>query len=236
VRNSLGSLTRSSLWRDLTSTRMWTRPRLSPDPDRARETGEDPLAPLVDRARSGDRAAIHALLVAIGPPLLRVARQVLGPAHPEVPDVAQDAAWGVLCRLDAFRGDCSMQHFACRVAVLTAMNVRRRERSQRFKAQRLGELEPASSSEFPSPERHVLAQRAAHALRALLDELPAPQAEVLCLHHMVGLTALEIATIAGVPLETVRSRLRLGRKALMARVHGDEQLLDTLGVSDGTDR
>jgi len=116
------------------------------------------------------------------------------------------------------------------------MNVRRRERSQRFKAQRLGELEPASSSEFPSPERHVLAQRAAHALRALLDELPAPQAEVLCLHHMVGLTALEIATIAGVPLETVRSRLRLGRKALMARVHGDEQLLDTLGVSDGTDR
>jgi RNA polymerase sigma-70 factor (ECF subfamily) len=213
---------------------MWTRPRLSLEP--ARGTSEDPLASLVERARSGDRAAIHALLVAIGPSLLRVARQVLGPGHPEVPDVAQDAALGVLRRLDTFRGDCSVQHFACRVAVLTGMNVRRRERSQRFKAQRLGELEPEGAGEGASPERHALAQRAVRALRALLDELPAPQAEVLCLHHMVGLTAPEIATIAGVPLETVRSRLRLGRKALMARVLGDEQLLDILGVSDGTAR
>jgi RNA polymerase sigma-70 factor (ECF subfamily) len=214
---------------------MWTRPpRRSLEPEQG--TRADPLASLVERARSGDRAAIHALLVAVGPSLLRVARQVLGPGHPEVPDVAQDAAWGVLRRLDTFRGDCSLQHFACRIAVLTAMNVRRRERSQRFKAERLGELEPASSEEHASPERQVLAQRAAGALRALLDELPAPQAEVLCLHHMVGLTALEIATAAGVPLETVRSRLRLGRKALMARVLGDEQLLDTLGVSDGTAR
>jgi RNA polymerase sigma factor (sigma-70 family) len=214
---------------------MWMqRPR--PNLESARAAGEDPLAPLVERARSGDRAAIHALVVAIGPSLLRVARQVLGPGHAEVPDVAQEAALGVLRRLDTFRGECSMQHFACRVAVLTGMNVRRRERSQRFKAQRLGELEPEGEGEGGSPEHRVLAQRAASALRALLDELPAPQAEVLCLHHMVGLTAQEIATLAGAPLETVRSRLRLGRKALMARVLGDEQLLDTLGVSDGTAR
>ena len=214
---------------------MWTRrPRSSPERERA--TSDDPLVPLVARARLGERAAIHALLAAIGPSLLRVARQVLGPGHPEVPDVAQEAAWGVLRRLDAFRGECSLQHFACRVAVLAAMNVRRRERSQRYKAQQLSELEPAESSERASPEHRALAQRAADALRTLLDELPAPQAEVLCLHHMVGLTALEVATLAGVPVETVRSRLRLGRKALLARVLGDEQLLDTLGVSDGSAR
>jgi len=200
-----------------------------------RAAGEDPLAPLVERARAGDRAAVHALVVSIGPALLRVARQVLGPAHPEVPDVAQEAALGVLRRLDTFRGECSMQHFACRVAVLTGMNVRRRERSQRFKAQRASELELAEAS-AGTPEHRMLAQRTADALRALLDELPAPQAEVLCLHHMAGLTAIEIATLGGVPVETVRSRLRLGRKALMARVLGDEQLLDTLGVSDGTAR
>jgi RNA polymerase sigma-70 factor (ECF subfamily) len=197
---------------------------------------EDPLAPLVARARTGDRSAIHALLVAIGPSLLRVARQVLGPGHPEVPDVAQEAALGVLRGLETFRGECSMQHFACRVAVLTGMNARRRERSQRFKAEQLGELELAAGSAGSSPEHRVLAQRAADALRALLDELPPAQAEVLCLHHMLGLTALEIAALAGAPLETVRSRLRLGRKALMERVVGNEQLLDTLGVSDGTAR
>ena len=168
--------------------------------------------------------------------MLRVARQVLGPGHPEVPDVAQEAAWGVLCRLETFRGDCSLQHFACRVAVLVAMNVRRRERSQRVKAERLGELEAVGGAEAASPEHRALAQRAADALRVLLDELPSTQAEVLCLHHMVGLTAPEIATLTGAPVETVRSRLRLGRKALQARVVGDEWLLDTLGVSDGTAR
>jgi RNA polymerase sigma-70 factor (ECF subfamily) len=168
--------------------------------------------------------------------VLRVARQVLGPGHPEVQDVAQEAAWGVLRGLDGFRGDCTIQHFACRVAVLASMNVRRRERSQRLKAEQLGELWHTEGAEAPSPERLALDQRAANALRALLDALPASQGEVLCLHHMVGLTALEIATLDGTPVETVRSRLRLGRKALLMRVLGNEQLLDTLGVSDGNAR
>jgi len=45
------------------------------------------FVPLVVRARSGERAAIRALLAAIGPSLLRVARQVLGPG----PHAAADA-------------------------------------------------------------------------------------------------------------------------------------------------
>jgi RNA polymerase sigma-70 factor, ECF subfamily len=214
---------------------MWTR-RPRPILELAPGTPIDPLGDLAARARSGDRTAIHALIVAIGPSLLRVARQVLGPAHPEVQDVAQEAAWGVLRGLDGFRGDCTIQHFACRVAVLASMNVRRRERSQRHKAEQLGQLWQAEGVEAPSPERLALDQRAANALRDLLDTLPTAQGEVLCLHHMVGLTALEIATLDGSPLETVRSRLRLGRKALLLRVLGDEQLLEILGVSDGNAR
>jgi RNA polymerase sigma-70 factor (ECF subfamily) len=214
---------------------MWTR-RPRPSLELARAASTDPLAGAVERARGGDRAAIGDLLVAIGPSLLRVARQVLGPGHPEIQDVAQEAAWGVLRGLDGFRGECTLQHFACRVAVLAAMNVRRRDRSQLYKAQRLSDEWYAEGGEAASPERAALAQRAADALRGLLDTLPAAQAEVLCLHHIVGLTAVEIAAIGGTPVETVRSRLRLGRKALMDRVLGNEQLLDTLGVSDGNAR
>jgi RNA polymerase sigma-70 factor (ECF subfamily) len=211
---------------------MWTR-RPRPSLELAPGASADPLAGMAERARAGDRAAIRALLVAIGPSMLRVARQVLGPGHPEIPDVAQESAWGVLRGLDGFRGECTLQHFACRVAVLASMNVRRRERSQQLKAQQLSQLWETEGVESPSPERAALDQRAANALRELLDTLPAAQAEVLCLHHIVGLTALEIATLGGTPVETVRSRLRLGRKALMARVLESEQLLDTLGVSDG---
>jgi RNA polymerase sigma-70 factor, ECF subfamily len=214
---------------------MWTRRPRAPL-ELARGASPDPLAEAVERARAGDRAAIRELVGAIGPSLLRVARQVLGPAHPEIQDVAQEAAWGVLRGLDGFRGECTLQHFACRVAVLAAMNVRRRDRSQLYKAQRLSDEWHAEGPEAASPERAALAQDAADAVRRLLDTLPAAQAEVLCLHHMVGLTALEIASLGGTAVETVRSRLRLGRKALMERVLGNEQLLDTLGVSDGNAR
>lgn len=214
---------------------MWTR-RPRPKLQLLPEASADALASVSERARAGDRAAIRALLVAIGPSLLRVARQVLGPGHPEIQDVAQEAAWGVLRGLDGFRGECTLHHFACRVAVLASMNVRRRERSQAYKVQQLGVLWQAEAAEAPSPERAALEQRAAHALRELLDTLPEAQAEVLCLHHMAGLTASEIAALGGTPVETVRSRLRLGRKALMERVLGSEQLLDALGVSDGNAR
>ena len=210
--------------------------RPGPSLELARGASADSLAAVAERARGGDRVAIRELLAAIGPSLLRVARQVLGPEHAEIQDVAQEAAWGVLRGLEGFRGECTLQHFACRVAVLVSMNVRRRERSHRFKAHQLSVLWKTESAEAPSPERVALEQRAANALRELLDRLPEAQAEVLCLHHMVGLTASEIAALGDTPLETVRSRLRLGRKALMERVLGSEQLLDTLGVSDGNDR
>jgi len=203
---------------------------------REAEPSADPLAALAHRARQGDAAAAHDLLVAIAPSLLRVARQALGPAHPEVQDVAQEAAYGVLLGLARFRGECTLLHFACRVAVLASMNVRRRDRSQSEKVKHLVEQQSSDADSVPSPEHVLLEQRAADAVRELLGTLPEAQAEVLGLHHMVGLTALEIAKVTQAPVETVRSRLRLGRQALRQRVLGDEQLSELMGVSDGHPR
>jgi RNA polymerase sigma-70 factor (ECF subfamily) len=123
-------------------------------------------------------------------------------------------------------------HFACRAAVLASMNVRRRDVSRNEKVKRLAELRSAEDS-APSPERVLLEQRAANVVRELLGSLPEAQAEVLGLHHVVGLTALEIANITQAPLETVRSRLRLGRQALRQKVLENEELSDGMGVSDG---
>ena len=212
---------------------MWKpppRPRL--ELARERESSPDPLAKLARRARDGDQSAMHALLVAIAPALLRVARQVLGREHPEVQDVAQEAGYGVLRGLAGFRGECTLMHFACRAAVLASMNVRRRDLSQNEKVKRLAELR-CVEDDAPSPERVLLEQRAANAVRELLGSLPEAQAEVLGLHHVVGLTALEIANITRAPLETVRSRLRLGRQALRQKVLENEELSEGMGVSDG---
>jgi DNA-directed RNA polymerase specialized sigma24 family protein len=82
----------------------------------------------------------------------------------------------------------------------------------------------------------LLGERAADAVRELLGSLPEAQAEVLGLHHAVGLSMIEIAAVTGAPLETVRSRLRLGRRAVRQRVFGDQRLLEVVGGSDERDR
>jgi RNA polymerase sigma factor (sigma-70 family) len=170
--------------------------------------------------------------MAVGPSLLRVARQVLGPDHPEVHDVAQESAFALLQALPRFRRECTFRHFACRVAVLSAMNVRRRDASQLHKVQRLSSTRHEAEG-AASPEDMLLEQRAASAVRELLGCLPMAQAEVLGMHYVVGLTAAEIARVTGAPVETVRSRLRLGRQALRQRVLADRELRDAMGVSDG---
>ena len=47
-------------------------------------------------------------------------------------------------------------------------------------------------------------------LRRVLDDLPSEQRDVLLLVHAGGLTQREIAEVLGLPLGTVKSRLRLG--------------------------
>jgi RNA polymerase sigma-70 factor (ECF subfamily) len=194
----------------------------------------DPLADLARRAVEGDHAAANALLTALTPALLRVARQILGAGHPEVNDVTQEAACGVLLALPRFRGESTLVHFACRVAVLVAMNVRRRQISHARKAENLSVLQevyPVGTLP-PTPEDRLLGERAADAIRELLGSLPEAQAEVLGLHHAVGLTVSEIAALTGARHETVRSRLRLGRQAVRQRVLGDQRLLEVVGGSD----
>jgi RNA polymerase sigma-70 factor, ECF subfamily len=218
------------------SLREGSAPALAPEGDAGPTAAAppDPLADLARRAVDGDHAAANALLTALTPALLRVARQILGAGHPEVNDVTQEAACGVLLALPRFRGESTLVHFACRVAVLVSMNVRRRQISHARKTETLSKMQQVYPSGMltPTPEDRLLGERAAHAIRELLGSLPEAQAEVLGLHHAVGLTVSEIAALTGARHETVRSRLRLGRQAVRQRVLGDQRLLEVVGGSD----
>src|SRR5436305_1245973 len=88
----------------------------------------DSLAPLAAAARDGDVRAARTLLVAIAPTIFRSVRGVLGAGHPDVEDIAQDAALALLESLPTFRGECSVRHFAARIAVLKSINARRQSR------------------------------------------------------------------------------------------------------------
>jgi RNA polymerase sigma-70 factor (ECF subfamily) len=67
---------------------------------------------------------------------------------------------------------------------------------------------------LPDPETAMLLAERSELLRESLAELPAEYSEVLVLRELEQLTYREIATIVGVPLGTVMSRLSRARQQL----------------------
>jgi RNA polymerase sigma-70 factor (ECF subfamily) len=191
----------------------------------------DPLRSLVLAANAGDASAQRTLLVTLGPGLLRAVRGVLGEAHPDVEDALQDSMAAFHAALPGFRGECSTLHFACRVAVQTALNTRRRAG---YRARHTPSVSPDALSELARDERSPAESHAASArrdaLRQLLDELPEVQAEVLVLHVVLGYSVDETARATSSPRDTVRSRLRAALSSLRARVSADGALLEILDV------
>lgn len=204
--------------------------RLVRSPERveapAQVQAEDPLRKVALAAARGDRNAQRTLLVAVGPACLRAIRGVLGSAPGEVEDTLQEALVALHLAIGGFRGECSTMHFACRVAVQTAMNARRRAGYRRRHTPSIppDELSALAGSQR-SPAALLGEQRRRETLRRLLCELPEAQAEVLAFHSVLGYTVEETANALNVPIDTVRSRLRNGLSKLRTRVAGDANLL-----------
>jgi RNA polymerase sigma factor (sigma-70 family) len=195
---------------------------------RVASVGEPQLAEWARRAASFDKHAAESLLLAVGPAMLRTIRKVLGPGAPDAEDVLQEASAGLLGALATFKGDCSVRHFACRVSVFTALAWRR---TVSFRGQHridAGNALESSESVEDSPADRVLRARRREALEMLLDELPPPQAEVLVLHCALDFSIDEIAASVGRPSETIRSRLRLAKRALRERIGASSELAEIL--------
>jgi RNA polymerase sigma-70 factor (ECF subfamily) len=191
----------------------------------------DDLAAVVDAARGGSEGAVRTLVSAVGPAILKTLRRVLGAHHPELEDAAQESVFAFVTALSGFRGECSALHFACRIAVLTAL---KRRRGEPPRASALPEDDEADAPALPSgtsPLDALVSARRRVVLRELLRELPEPQAEALALHLVLGHSIEEVAAAVGAPGNTVRSRIRLGKEALRARIAADQRLAELLAIS-----
>jgi RNA polymerase sigma factor (sigma-70 family) len=73
--------------------------------------------------------------------------------------------------------------------------------------------EPASTD--LDPEAHVMQQQAVERVQRAIELLPADFREVLVLRELEGLSYKEIATVIGIPVGTVMSRLSRARERLL---------------------
>jgi RNA polymerase sigma-70 factor (ECF subfamily) len=76
--------------------------------------------------------------------------------------------------------------------------------------QPLPENNEEEASGDPGPDELLSEQQRSERVRSVLAELPVDQAEVIKLAFMEGLSHSEIAARLGLPLGTVKSRMRLG--------------------------
>jgi RNA polymerase sigma-70 factor (ECF subfamily) len=182
---------------------------------------------LARRAAEGDARSTRSLLELVAPTVSRTIRTMMGSRHPEVDDAAQLALIGFVQALPTFRGECDPAHFAARIAIRTAGAARRRFRSRRVRHDDsidIDDLEaPPDSPEAALRRRAVL---------ELVDRLPEEQAETMALRFVLGWKLHEIAAATGAPFNTVRSRLRLAKEALLKRIEGDPALAEALDTPD----
>ncbi len=200
-----------------------------PETDSETESRPDPLRALAIDAAAGDLEAQRTLCAALGRPLLHVLRSTMGVGHPDIEDLLQETFTALLRALPGFLGHSTTVHFACRVALNTAMNARRKAGQRR---RHLSSLPPEELEEISrhdsSPAELVAAARRRETLRRLLDQLPVGQAEVIGLHTMLGHTVEETARNLNIPPNTVRSRLRTALGVLRDRLRDDEGLYEAM--------
>ena len=164
--------------------------------------------------------------------MLGAARRVLARSTPDIEDVVQEAMEAFIAALPAFRGECTVLHFARRVAVLTALaNRRRLDLRAQWTADVADGSPPEAVAPGPSPADTMLLRGRREALGRLLDDLPTSQAEALVLHVALGFTVEEVAAAVGRSVETVRSRLRLAKQAVRDRIEASPALGEILRVT-----
>jgi RNA polymerase sigma factor (sigma-70 family) len=192
------------------------------------EPAFDRMSPLVEAARRHEPEAVEELLGLLSQPLLRAVCALLGRDHPDVDDLVQDALIDVVSALPSFRGECTLLHFAIRIAARKAIATRRRALSVRGWLERFHVGEQPLRAPAPSPGEQLIADSRRRLLCELLAELPEAQAETVVLRALLGHSIEETAAITRAPVNTVRSRLRLAKEALRRRLENDPSSLELL--------
>jgi RNA polymerase sigma-70 factor, ECF subfamily len=184
---------------------------------------------MTQAASRGDASARRDLVDVL---MNQVRRTVSYLANPrgDAEDLAQLALIQILNSAGSFRGECTLGYWADRITVRTAMKqFRKRQRRDRL-------IQTVFPEELP-PRRAVDDDVALGQVRirlsALLDKLSDDRRTAVVLHHIQGYGIAEVAQMTDAPVNTVRDRLRVGRKQLKKRAMADSALRDWIRDSWG---
>lgn len=187
------------------------------------------LAHLTLLSLEGSAEATTELLRAIAPAVRRCCKAILGASHSDLEDAVQDSLMAFMRALPAYRFESGIPHYAIRIALRVSHTLRRRSLSWRDRFRLTAEVDEEIHTDSPWVSEEAVSVQRREALRTALGRLPREQSEALTLRFCLEYSMLEVASITGAPLNTVKTRLRLGREALRRYIDRDPVLRRAFG-------
>jgi RNA polymerase sigma-70 factor, ECF subfamily len=184
------------------------------DRDALQRLADEDLMPLVAQK---DPTAFEVFYDRHGGAAYSLAYRIVGDAT-SAEDVTQEAflsIWRSRARYDPTRG--SVRAWALGIVRNRAIDALRREGGR---APKLDLDDEATLERREAPERteaEALRRETARQVRGALGSLPNEQSKVIELAYFGGFTHSEIARMLGMPIGTVKGRMRLGLEKMRAR-------------------
>jgi RNA polymerase sigma-70 factor (ECF subfamily) len=195
-------------------------------PEALQRLADEDLMTLVDGKRAD---AFEVLYDRHGGAAYSLAHRIVGDRG-VAEDVTQEAflsLWRSGARYDAARG--SVRSWMLSIVRNRAIDALRRAAGPAPKLDLDDEtlLDTRASEELTEAE--AIKRETSRRLRGVLSELPREQSEVIGLAYFGGFTHAEIAEMLGMPLGTVKGRMRLGLEKIRVR------LAEGMGLQSGSE-
>ena len=176
----------------------------------------------MELARQGDRIAFGELAVTLGDRLHAVAHRILRDRE-LAGDVTQQALVKIWQELPRLRDADLFAGWSYRILVNTCRDEMRKRRRPSADLDLLESDAWMPDASIPVADRDQL-ERA-------FRRLTADQRSVVILHYYLDYSLAEIASIVGIPVGTVRSRLHYAREAMRSAIEADRRPVLTGGRS-----
>lgn len=187
--------------------------RVAPEP-----AAPPSLAELVRRAQDGDVVAMGQVIASQQTYVYSIAMSLM--KRPEdAADLTQEAFLRLCGVIGSYRGETKFTTWLYRLVTNLGLDMlRRRGRRQEATLDGDEEIEVPDVDPLIDPAATVDRRETAARIRAALNELPTAHRLALTLYYFQELKYEEIATVLGLPLNTVKAHIRRGKLTLARRL------------------
>lgn len=177
---------------------------------------------LVSAAKSGDAAAFEELVNRYERKILRLTRNITGNRE-DAEDAMQEAFLKSYANLHLFQGDSRFYTWLVRIAVNEALMKLRKRRPGEFSIDETPENDDFMPRELddwgPTPEQRYAQEELRVIVADAIEKLPPDFRTVLVLRDMEELSTEETATLLGMSIPAVKSRLLRARFKIRQRLN-----------------